>query len=62
MTINELYNIWYDGNKNDINFINACYNMLKSVSIYTIDDQRQYRQLKEGIQYALEDWLYDNQQ
>lgn len=39
MTINELYNIWYGGNRN---------NTLRLVSI---EDQRQYRQLKEGIQY-----------
>lgn len=60
MTINDLYNIWYDGNRNDINFINTCCNMLKLVSVYTIEEQRQYRQLKEGIKYAMEDWLYDH--
>lgn len=60
MTINKLYNIWYDGNRNDINFINACYNMLSLVRVYTTEEQTQYRQLKDGIRYAMEDWLYDH--
>lgn len=60
MTINDLYNIWYDGNRSDITFVNTCYNMLKLVCVYTTEEQRQYRQLKEGIRYAMEDWLYDH--
>lgn len=60
MTINDLYNIWYDGNRTDINFINACYNMLGLVNVYTQEEKILYCQLKEGIKYAMEDWLYDH--
>ena len=60
MTINELYNIWYDGNRNDINFINACCNMLSMINVCTLEEKRLYVQLKEGIKYAMEDWLYDH--
>lgn len=59
MTIEELYNIWYDGNRNDIDFINACYNMLSMVNVYTLEEKRLYIQLKEGIKYAMGDWLND---
>lgn len=60
MMINDLYNIWYDGNRNDINFINTCYNMLGCAVCYTDEDDRKYKDLYEGILYAMEDWLYDN--
>lgn len=60
MTINGLYNIWYDGNRNDINFINTCYNMLGCVKCNTTEDRRKWNDLREGIRYAMEDWLYDH--
>lgn len=60
MMISELYNIWYDGNRNDINFINTCWNMLSCASRYTDEDDRMYKYLYEGILYAMEDWLHDH--
>lgn len=63
MTINELYNIWYDGNRLDINFINACCNMLNILGgnvLHTDEDLRKYDELRNGIKYAMEDWLYDH--
>lgn len=43
--INELYNMWYDGNRCDPIFVLMCF---------------KYDQLCEGIRYAMEDWLHDN--
>lgn len=60
MTINELYNIWYDGNRNDINFVNTCYNILGCAECYTDEDDRKYRELSLGMMYAMEDWLHDH--
>lgn len=58
MMISDLYNIWYDGNRNDIN---TCWNMLRCAVRYTDEDDRMYKKdLYEGIMYAMEDWLHDN--
>lgn len=59
MTIDELYSIWYTGNKNDMEFVNTCYNMLGAVGVYTINDSVKYRQLHESVTETMEDYLYD---
>lgn len=60
MTINELYNIWYDGNRNDINFVNTCWNMLGCILCYTYEDDIKYKQLYDTIKDVMEDWLHDH--
>lgn len=59
MTIDKLYEIWYTGNTTDIGFVNACYNMLGAVGVYTINDDVKYRQLYNSMIAAMEDYLYD---
>lgn len=57
MTIDELENIWYEGNRQDPNFINMVYNMLGCVNLYTNEDTQKYKNLFEDVQYNMEDWL-----
>lgn len=60
MTIYNLYNIWYDGNRNDITFINSCCNMLNLTGACTVEERRLYAEIRLRIKRALEDWLYDH--
>lgn len=62
MTLNELYNMWYDGKRYDPIFILMCFSLLQSVKpSYSEPTQFwKYDQLSDGIRYAMEDWLYDN--
>lgn len=57
MTIEELENIWYDGNRQDPNFINTVYNMLGCVNLYTNEDTYRYKNLCECVQDEMEAWL-----
>lgn len=57
MTIEELENIWYDGNRQDPNFINTVYNMLGCVNLYTNEDTYRYKNLCECVQDEMGDWL-----
>lgn len=57
MTIEELENIWYDGDRQDPNFINTVYNMLGCVNLYTNEDTYRYKNLCECVQDEMEDWL-----
>lgn len=59
MSLDELYNMWYNGNRYDPNFILMCYCVLQQV---VVTDARKHNQLCDGIRYAMEDWLYDNKQ
>lgn len=59
MTIDELYEIWYNGDTTDIGFVNACYNMLGVIGVYTVEDDVKYRQLYYSMTDAMEDYLYD---
>lgn len=60
MMISDLYNIWYDGNRNDINFVNTCWNMLGCILCYTYEDDIKYKQLYDAIKDVMEDWLHDH--
>lgn len=59
MTIDELEDIWFDGNRQDPNFINMVYNMLGRVNLYTNEDTQKYRFLCECVQDEMEDWLHE---
>ncbi len=56
MTLDYLFNKWYDGNTNDPIFVLLCYNMLQNIKQTNNHD---YRLLKDSILDAMEDLLYD---
>lgn len=63
MNLDELYNMWYDGNRYDPIFVLMCNAMLQRIKIekgVNYSDMIKCRQLSDGIRYAMEDWLYDN--
>ena len=62
MNLDELYNIWYDGNRYNATFILMCFNLLQCVKPSYSDPTAclKYDQLSDGIRYAMEDWVYDN--
>lgn len=63
MNLDELYNIWYDGNRYDPIFVLMCFNILQCIIKPSYSDNTarwKYDQLSDGIRYAMEDWLYDN--
>lgn len=57
MKIEELEDIWYNGNRQDPNFINMVYNMLGYMMICTTEEYKIYDNLYECVQDAMEDWL-----
>lgn len=59
MTMHELHNLWYDGNRSDPMFILMCKNMLDYVRVVTPEDDWLYGVMREDIKYNMEDWLYD---
>jgi hypothetical protein len=58
MTMHELHNIWYDGNRNDPTFMLMYKNMLDFVSVITPEDIMLYQVMRDDIKYNMEDWLY----
>lgn len=50
MTLTELQNVWYNGNRNDINFVNTCYNLLTGMNVLMYRDMREY----------MEVWVYES--
>lgn len=58
MTMYELHNIWYDGNRNDPTFILMCKNMLDFVRVVTAEDVMLHQVMRDDIKYNMEDWLY----
>lgn len=58
MTMHELHNLWYDGNRNDSVFILMCKNMLDYMRVVTTEDNILYEMTRDDIKYNMEDWLY----
>ena len=58
MTMHELHNLWYDGNRHDPVFILMCKNMLDYMRIVTTEDNILYEMTRDDIKYNMEDWLY----
>lgn len=58
MTIRELQSVWYNGNRNDINFVNTCYNMLMGTNVLTDEDRIRYNDLNESIRRAMRRYLF----
>lgn len=60
MTLKELQNVWYNGNRNDINFVNTCYNLLTGMNVLTDEDRLRYDNLYRDMREYMEVWVYEN--
>lgn len=60
MTMHELHNLWYDGNRNDPMFILMCKNMLDFVRVVITEDKILYEMTRGNIKDCMEDWLYSH--
>lgn len=60
MTTYELQNVWYNGNRNDINFVNTCYNLLTGMNVLTDEDRLRYNNLYRDMREYMEVWVYEN--
>lgn len=58
MTISELANKWYNGYRNDINFVNTCYNLLTGMNVLTEEDRLKYDCMYKDMREVMEEWLY----
>lgn len=62
MTLDNLYNTWYDVHRSDdATFVLLTWGLLQHIDIkkLTWDDTIKYRQLYDSIRYAMEDCLND---
>lgn len=60
MTLKELQNVWYNGNRNDINFVNTCYNLLTGMNVLTDEDRLRYDNLYRDMREYMEVWVYES--
>lgn len=60
MTMHELHNLWYDGNRTDPTFMLMCKNMLDYMRVVTTEDNILYKMTRDDIKYKMNDWLYDH--
>lgn len=58
MTIIELQSVWYNGNRNDISFVNTCYNMLMGMNVLTDEDEMRYDNLYKDMREVMVDYLF----
>lgn len=58
MTIRELQSVWYNGNRNDINFVNTYYNILTGMNVLTDEDRLRYDYMYKDMREVMEDYLY----
>lgn len=42
MDLKELAYVWFNGDRNDINFVNTAYNILLSKNVLTDEDEKRY--------------------
>lgn len=60
MTLTKLQNVWYNGNRNDINFVNTCYNLLTGMNVLTDEDRLRYDNLYRDMREYMEVWVYES--
>lgn len=58
MTIRELQSVWYNGNRNNITFVNTCYNILTGMNVLTDEDRLRYDYMYKDMREVMEDYLY----
>lgn len=59
MTLKELQYVWYNGDGNDINFVNTCYNILMGMNVLTDEDRLRFDNLYKDMRDIMEVWLYE---
>lgn len=59
MTLKELQYVWYNGDSNDINFVNTCYNILMGMNVLTDEDRLRFDNLYVDMRDVMEVWLYE---
>lgn len=59
MTLKELQYVWYNGDSNDINFVNTCYNILMGMNVLTDEDRLRFDNLYMDMRDVMEVWLYE---
>lgn len=57
MDLKELAYVWFNGDRNDINFINTAYNILMSRNVLTDEDMVQYDVLYRDMIEVMEDYV-----
>lgn len=58
MTLKELQNVWYNGNRNNINFVNTCYNLLTGMNVLTNEDRLRYDNLYRDMREVMTDYVF----
>lgn len=59
MTLKELQYVYYNGDSNDINFVNTCYNMLMGMNVLTDEDRLRFDNLYMDMRDVMDVWLYE---
>lgn len=57
MTLKELAYVWFNGDRNNINFVNACYNILMSRNLLTYEDEQRYDVLYRDMIEVMEEYV-----
>lgn len=57
MDLKELAYVWFNGDRNDINFVNTAYNILLSKNVLTDEDRGRYDVLYRDMIEVMEDYV-----
>ena len=57
MGLKELAYVWFNGDRNDINFVNTAYNILLSRNVLTDEDMERYDVLYRDMIEVMEDYV-----
>lgn len=58
MTLKELQKVWYNGNRNNINFVNTCYNLLTGMNVLTDEDRLRYDNLYRDMREVMIEYVF----
>lgn len=57
MDLKELAYVWFNGERNDINFVNTAYNILLSKNVLTDEDEKRYDVLYRDMIEVMEGYV-----
>lgn len=57
MDLKELAYVWFNGDRNDIDFVNTAYNILLSRNVLTDEDEKRYDALHRDMIEVMEDYV-----
>lgn len=57
MDLKELAYVWFNGDRNDIDFVNTAYNILLSRNVLTDEDEKRYDVLYRDMIEVMEDYV-----